>query len=497
MTEEDLKRLDRDFQELGVSEPEEPIDQAHELRLTVRRAGVAPRRKVALGQHDDNDAGRADAFVESHLMTVRFVPEWDAWLTWKGHRWQRDEENEIWSLAIEHYRDLQARIIKEIHCPKERGAALARTLKMGNANPIRNMLTLAKADRRIVVSKDRLDTNRDLLGLKNGVWDFRENAHRPGRREDLITLQVNCEYDPLAAAPLWKSHIEFAAGGDANFAEFLKRIAGYSFTGHTKETVWFFHYGSGQNGKSVYCSSLLHLAGDYGHKAQQRLYMQDRHGKSPEDEQAALQGKRFVVGPEVEEGERLAEGRLKELVDDAPRIVGRWQHDRRFEFDLQAKLWLYGNHQPQIMGTDRGTWRRLRLVPWVRGIAEENKDLEFKEKILRAEMPGVLNWVLEGAASWQRESSLSVPSCVIAAGTAYREQEDVLADFFEGETVMLPEGWVAKNALYQSYCRWAEATNIRPLTLTRFNKRVRVVDGVSEGKRNELRGWRGIELKDE
>lgn len=447
-------------------------------------------------EYQDNDAGRAAHFVDSHISAIRFVPQWQSWLLWEGHRWRRDDLNSIMTLAVEHHRRVQSQIIDCISDPKERARELSRTLKHGDAKRLRDMLTVASADKRIVVSQERLDANKNLLGLKNGVWDFTEGVLRPGSPEDMITKQVNAEYSPDAVCPLWDSHIAFAAQGDPRFSDFLQTAAGYSFTGHTSEEVWFFHYGGGFNGKSVYCDSLLVLAGDYGHKAQSRLYMEDKWGKAPEDEQAALAGKRFVLGPEVDEGQKLAEGRIKEIVTANGWLVGRWQHGRRFDIELQCKLWLYGNYQPVIWGTDRGTWRRLRLVPWTAEIPEHLRQKDFKDRIYSEEMPGVLKWILAGASRWMQAGDLATPSCVSLASESYRKQEDVLADFFDEQVAFDPAAWVAWTALYQHYAEWAARLKIKPLSRTMFQKRVRQLPNVQEGKQAAVRGWRGIMVRE-
>jgi putative DNA primase/helicase len=60
------------------------------------------------------------------------------------------------------------------------------------------------------------------------------------------------------------------------------------------------------------------------------------------------------------------------------------------------------NHKPVIKGTDYGIWRRIKLIPFTTRIPEERQDRELEGK-LKAESSGILNWLLEGTARWQRE----------------------------------------------------------------------------------------------
>lgn len=61
------------------------------------------------------------------------------------------------------------------------------------------------------------------------------------------------------------------------------------------------------------------------------------------------------------------------------------------------------NHLPRFHGTDAGIWRRIRLVPFTQRIPEEKQDMLLPQK-LEAELPGILNWALDGLSRWLRNS---------------------------------------------------------------------------------------------
>ena len=51
---------------------------------------------------------------------------------------------------------------------------------------------------------------------------------------------------------------------------------------------------------------------------------------------------------------------------------------------------------------------------------------------LRQELPGILNWAIEGCLLWQTEG-LKAPESVAASITAYRSEMDTVAGFIEDE----------------------------------------------------------------
>ena len=72
------------------------------------------------------------------------------------------------------------------------------------------------------------------------------------------------------------------------------------------------------------------------------------------------------------------------------------------------KIDITTNHKPIITGTDEGIWRRIHLVPFTVTIPEEERDENYREKYLMPELPGILNWMLEGLKMY-KEIGLKPP----------------------------------------------------------------------------------------
>src|SRR5437867_6039937 len=92
------------------------------------------------------------------------------------------------------------------------------------------------------------------------------------------------------------------------------------------------------------------------------------------------------------------------------------------DFRPEFKLWLATNHKPVIRGTDKAIWDRIRLVPFTVRIPDAEQDKALGEK-LRAELPGILRWVVDGCLAWQRDG-LGMPAEVQEATATYRAEMD-------------------------------------------------------------------------
>ncbi len=72
-----------------------------------------------------------------------------------------------------------------------------------------------------------------------------------------------------------------------------------------------------------------------------------------------------------------------------------------FEYVPQFKLIIAGNHRPQLSGHGEAMRRRLHLVPFEVTISPEKRDPQLMSK-LKSERDGILGWMVEGCAEWQR-----------------------------------------------------------------------------------------------
>jgi putative DNA primase/helicase len=200
---------------------------------------------------------------------------------------------------------------------------------------------------------------------------------------------------------------------------------GYSLTGDTREQVLPLCFGVGANGKTTLLGLFQEMLGDYATATSTSLLMVKRN-ESIACDLAVLKGMRFVTASEVEDGQRFAESKVKELTG-GDLITARHLYGDPFTFKPNFKIWLCVNHKPTIRGTDMGIWRRVHLIPFAVVIPKERQDKNLPLK-LRQELPGLLTWAVAGCLEWQK-NGLGVPGAVEQATKGYKEEMDVLVQF--------------------------------------------------------------------
>lgn len=439
------------------------------------------------------DLGNAERLVKQHGVDLRYCPAWGRFLIWDGRRFRVDDMGMVMLMAKQTARSIYMEAAAAT--TKEEAAALAAHARRSEARSrLEAMLFLAQSEPGIAVSPDALDADPWLLNMNNGTIDLAHGCVlRPHQREDMITKLAPVDYDSSASCPTWLAFLDRVLGGKQSLIDFLQRAIGYVLTGSTRERVIFILFGTGRNGKSTLLDVLGLLLGEYGETTPTETLLAKRDTGIPND-LARLKGARFVSTVETDEGARLAEAKLKAL-SGRDAIAARFMRSEWFTFMPEFKVWLGTNHKPIIRGTDAAIWDRIRLVPFEVRISDEEEDKDIRSK-LKAELPGILAWAVQGNLAWQRDG-LGMPSEVRAATNQYRAEMDTLADFFEDRCV-IGSGLTAKASdLFDRYKSWCERSGEKHLPQRVFGLQLqeRGFTPRREGK-DRTRIWLGVGLRD-
>ena len=331
----------------------------------------------------------------------------------------------------------------------------------------RNLLAIAASS--LEVRYPDLDSDPLLLNLDNGSLDLRSGGLRPHRPEDLITKIAPLRFSEAAQCPRFLSFLDQIFAKDQELIRFIQRALGYSLTGLVTEQVFFLCYGTGANGKSTLMELIAGALGDYALTAPPGLLLAKKHEGHP-TEIADLFAARFVHTSEVMADSKFDEQRIKSFTGGDTLKARRMREDF-WSFKPTHKIWLSTNHRPEVQDSSHGFWRRVRMVPFTVTIPEEERDQHLLEK-LRAELPGILNWLVAGCLQWQSEG-LGTCRAVEVATSAYRAESDTLAEFLEDECECAAFHEVQSSVLYKAYLTWSEARKQRPDSLKVFGERIR------------------------
>jgi putative DNA primase/helicase len=437
------------------------------------------------------DLGNAERFVDAHRDRVLWCHARKSFLCWDGKRYAWDERGEAVKLAHATARSIFHEAA-EAEGEEEQKAITKWALASQNESRINAMLSQARPY--LAAGMEELDRDPWLVNCQNGTLDLRTGklkAHDPADRSTKI---VPVDYDPSAKCPRFKRFLKEALVDD-ELIKFVKRYAGYTLTGITRERLLAILYGFGKNGKTTLVELLHEVLGDYARNTDvETLLIKKYQGVG--NDVAALKGARFVSSAEVEKGRRLAESKVKQLTG-RDSVTARFLFGENFDFKPEFKLWLSTNNKPVIQGTDDAIWDRIRLIPFTQRFDGSKADPKLPDK-LRNELAGVFAWMVEGCLEWQ-EHGLEEPKTVSDATKQYREERDTLAAFFEDRCVICEGLLTPASPLYKQYQMWCDDAGENAETQKMFGMRLRergfVSEKIERGQHKDRKGWRGIGLR--
>jgi putative DNA primase/helicase len=409
-------------------------------------------------------------------------------------------DDRIWKVdADTEARNIVEKVVREMieeanQIPDLKESKRAHDMAAQYLNQYKLRCALEAAERKMVIDFDAFDTHPHLLNVNNGTYDLKTMSFGAHHRMFYLTKCAPVRYDPEAKCPRWEQFLFEVMGGNENLIYFLQKAIGYALTDSTKERVFFILWGSGFNGKTTFLETILSLLGEYEYALTTPVetFMMTRTSGGIPNDIARLRGARFVYATEGEIGHRLAESRIKRLTG-RDTLSARFLYGEWFDFKPTCKLFLGTNHKPTIRGTDEAIWDRVRLVPFTqcfRGQGKEDKNLGEK---LQEELPGILNWALEGCEIWQQEG-LGYPEEIREATKEYRSNMDILGDFLDDMCESDPFEEVRSSELYNAYKAWSENNGERVVSSSDFKESLEERGFMYKRTKNR-RIYTGVRLK--
>lgn len=310
---------------------------------------------------------------------------------------------------------------------------------------------------------------RRVLVASNGIVDLdayleeREGWLLPHNPALLATVALPYAVEPSAWSDLWEDTLEAilpSERAEATRRELQKWI-GLQLIADTSYQRAAILVGEGANGKSTVLEVMARLLGPGAYSTVSLEAFGERF------ELAQMVGKLSNLAHEMGDIDKLAEGILKQLISAEPMTFERKFRDP-FRARPTARLTFATNGLPRFADRSQGIWRRLMIFPFSEVIPVERQDRALLDKLER-ELPGILNWAVEGLALLLRDGFIE-SDAMQAAKLDHRQAVNPVLLWLEEATEAAPWSEVDLSKLHEAYAAWVRAAGNQPLSRGNFER---------------------------
>ena len=311
-----------------------------------------------------------------------------------------------------------------------------------------------------------------LINLRNGTFEIDENGGRlrPFSSSDFLTYQLPFGYDVTAKAPLFERFLNRVlpdVDKQKVLAEYLAYIFFRNGTQSIKEEKMLVLYGTGCNGKSVVYEIVNALLG----RENVSNYSLEKVTKDIGYTRAVLANKLLNYVSEI--NKNIDTDAFKQLVS-GERVEARVIYSAPFIMERYAKFMANCNELPKDVEQTQAFFRRFLLIHFDVTIPEAEIDKELHTKIIKSELSGVFNWVLDGLSRFLKQKGFTHSAAIQKANDDYRRDSDSVQLFLtDNEFEFSESNSYALKDIYSEYKIYCQDCCYKPCSHKTFSERLK------------------------
>lgn len=303
-----------------------------------------------------------------------------------------------------------------------------------------------------------------MVACENGLLRIADRALLPHTPEFFNHVSVPFPYDPDATAPTWEGFLAQLWPDDPASITALQEWFGYVISGRTDQQKILLMVGPSRSGKGTIARVLKSLVGKENLAGPTLAGLGTNFGLS------TLVGKPLAVISDA----RLSGNDNSQVVERLLTISGEdtIDVDRKYREQwtgkLPTRLMILSNELPHF-GDSSGVIanRFILLSTRLSWLGKEDPTLTDR---LIAEMPGIINWALEGLARLERAGRITEPASSREAITTMRDTASPTSAFIRERCTTGPTCSVPVDTLWSVWRDWAEDNNVKPGTKQVFGR---------------------------
>ena len=302
-------------------------------------------------------------------------------------------------------------------------------------------------------SPPSVEENETKVNLNNGTFIFSTSGSyiRDFDKADFLRYKLPFGFDPYAQCPKFKKYLDRVIP-DVEKQQVIAEYLGYIFIRNSvlKLEKSLILYGSGANGKSILYEIVQKLLGPSNVSNFTLQSLTDPNGYT----RSLLAGKLVNYASEI--SSKMNPTLFKQLVS-GENVEARQIYGRPFILRDYARFIFNTNVLPKDLEHNTGFFRRFIIIEFDQTISDEEKNPMLANEIIKDELPGVFNWILDGLKRLLQQGDFSKCAAATQAVERYRKDSDSVALFLEDgnftpskdDRISLKEFF----SLYKDFCK--------------------------------------------
>jgi putative DNA primase/helicase len=332
---------------------------------------------------------------------------------------------------------------------------------------------------------------KTLINVRNGMLNWKTGELLHHDPQYLSTFQINAEYQPDATCPKLD---EFLNGiFPADCLALAEEFVGYLLTPDTAFQKAFIAVGSGGNGKGTFLKVIANLIGE-GNVSTVDLHSLEKDKFA----RANTLGKLANIHHDLGSDELKSTSVFKTIVSGDPMTMEE-KHKQGFTAKPTARLVFSANEFPKSKDKTNAFFRRLIFVEFPKIYFESKEEvLEYEKELCSIPefLPALLNRAVAGLRRLHANKRFTILESSKTVSEKYHREVDSAYDFFKECCTTEEWGWIPRRELYDKYAGWCRDEGVEPMGSRNFSASFRKLNGLSESKREGVRGWIGISWLD-
>ncbi len=308
-----------------------------------------------------------------------------------------------------------------------------------------------------------------IVACRNGLLRIRDRALLPHRPEFFNIVSVPYTYDPHATAPTWARFLDQIWPDDPEAVHALQEWFGYVLSGRTDQQKILLIKGPSRSGKGTIARVLGELVG------REHLAGPTLAGLGSNFGLSSLLGKPLAVISDArlsgKDGGPIVERLLTISGEDTIDIDRKYRDP--WTGKLPTRLMILTNELPSFGDTSGVIARRFVILSMTRSwLGKEDTALTDH---LAAEMPGILNWALDGLARLEQSGRITEPASSRESVVIMQDTASPTSAFVREKCATGPDRMIPVDVLWAAWREWAEDSGIPQGTKQIFGRNLQSV----------------------